>query len=99
LCLLASNFAAAHRAEKKIVKVACHSIHAQQSGNLRPVANFMQEDMNCNFPGRRAYQGIRNCELLGDIPVVRRVVFKEFAQTLTAVLAESKQFFDILVWG
>ena len=57
--LLMLKPAAHYRAEQKIVKLTGQTTYAQQGGDLRPVADFMQQDVNNDFPGCCSPNGIR----------------------------------------
>ena len=72
------KFAAQYRACQKIVKLVYHSVQAIQRGNLRPVADFMQQDMDNNFFGRCSYKIAKNLEILRRIPLLHGECFDQF---------------------
>ena len=76
--LLTSDPAAHHWAKQDIVKVVHQTIQAQQSGNLRPVADFVQEDMHDNFSWRHYKNRILYLVLLRDIPLLGGKRFDKF---------------------
>jgi hypothetical protein len=76
--LLTSDPAAHHRAKQKIVEVVHQTIQAQQSGNLRPVADFVQEDMHNYFSWRHHEDRILQLVLLRDIQLLGREFFDKF---------------------
>ena len=95
--LFASDPAAHDRAKQKIVKIVHQSIQAQQSANLRPVADFVQEDMHDNFSWRRYKNRILYLVLLRDIPLLGGKRFDKFLQFLPALLTESENRLDVVV--
>jgi len=79
------------------VKVTFQAVHAEQSADLRPVASFMQQDMDNEFPGRGSHKIIHEIEILRDIPILSRKLFYEFRQIRTALAAKLKEGFDVVI--
>src|SRR5437870_3476943 len=68
--LLTSKLATHYRASQKIVKLARQTVQAEQSGNLCPVADFVHQDMDNNFPWCCSYKIIQYLEILRSIPLL-----------------------------
>jgi hypothetical protein len=93
--LLSSEFAAQHRAEYEIMKIALKTVKAKHSCNLGPVTYFVRQDMDNNLL-RRCLQGPTNkLEVPLDVPAWGREAFDEVFETLPTLLTQFKKGFKV----
>src|SRR5438128_7906864 len=69
LARLTSELAAQDRAKQEIVELTRQPLQAEQCGDLRPVTDFVHEDMDDNLSWGCSQEGIQNGEILRDIPL------------------------------
>src|SRR6478735_2489110 len=75
-----------------------HTVQAQQSGNLRPVAHFMHQHMNNDFLGSYSQHGIHQLELERNIPFLDRKSFNKVLKVSPAFVTKLKKRFEIIRW-
>ena len=95
--MLTSQAAAHDRAKQKIVEAVRHAIQAQQCGDLRPVADLVQQDVHDDLPWRRCQDMDLHLEILRNIQVLGGKRLDKFLQFLPALLTELKERFDAVV--
>jgi hypothetical protein len=87
---------AGHRAEEKIVKIILQSVHAEYRGDLCPVTNLMQQNVDNNLPWCCGQKIIQDVELLGSVPIPGRERAYEFPQFDAALPAKLEQSLDVV---
>jgi len=69
LARVTSELAAQDWAKQEIVELTRQPLQAEQRGDLRPVTDFVHEDMDDNLSWGCSQEGIQNREILRDIPL------------------------------
>ena len=86
-----------HRAKQKIVKVVHQTVQTEQSGNLRPVTDFVQQNMHDNFSWCHRQNAIHQLVILRDVPLLGRKALDKFLQVFPALPTESEERLNVVV--
>lgn len=79
------------------MKPARNAVQTQQRRYLRPMANFMHENMHHNFLGRCRDGVVQNLEAHRPVPLRLGKSIEQVLQRLPALLAKLKERFDVVV--
>lgn len=70
------------------MEISRQALQAEHCGDLRPMPDFVHQDMEDNLPGRCSEAAIHNGELLGAIPVLGWKGVDELPKVLAALPTE-----------
>jgi hypothetical protein len=73
------------------VELTCQAVQAEQSANLCPVTNFVQQDVDNNLARCGPQKIVQQIEILWDIPVLAWKRLYEFLQICAALLPKLKE--------
>ena len=91
------GLAAHHRAAEKVMpEIVVDAVEPEKRGNLRPMPDFVHQDMQDNFSGCCPEGAIHNGEIPGGIPVLRWQGANELQKVQPALPTELEECVDVV---